>query len=81
MSGNVESFGGWVKASVAMVNRVVAKKDTRGGSKFNLMTIVRTEIRKTLASENTKKGVIRFPFKNMFIRRFVGGDTRGKTVN
>ncbi|XP_076932353.1 subtilisin-like protease SBT5.4 [Bidens hawaiensis] len=38
-----------------MVNKAAAKKDTWSGPKINLMTVVRTKIRKTLASENTKE--------------------------
>ncbi|KAJ0695750.1 hypothetical protein HanOQP8_Chr10g0371141 [Helianthus annuus] len=76
MASNVCSFGGWVKAAVTMVNRAISKEDTRGRSKINLVSIVRTKIGKTLTSKDTKERVIRFAFKYVFKGRFVGGDTR-----
>ena len=76
MSGYIYPFGGRIKTPVAMVNRAVAKEDTRSGVKINLVAVIWTKIGKTLTSKDSKKRAIRFAFKNMFIGRFVGGDTR-----
>ncbi|KAJ0776863.1 hypothetical protein HanLR1_Chr02g0050571 [Helianthus annuus] len=81
MSGNINSFGLWIKAAVPMVNRAVSKKDTREGPKFNFMSIVRTKIRKALTAKNTKEGVIWFTIKKDLERRFVGIYSRRKTIN
>lgn len=81
MSGYVYPFGGRIKAPVAMVNKTVAKEDTRSGAKINLVAVIWTKIGKTLTSKDPKKRVIRFAFKNMFIGRFVGGNTRGESID
>lgn len=75
MAGDVYPFGGRVKTPVSMMNRTVPQKDTRSGSEINLVPVIRTKIRKTLTTKNAKKGIIRFTLKNMFIWRFVGGNT------
>ena len=63
------------------MNRAVAKEDTRSGVKINLVAVIWTKIGKTLTSKDSKKRAIRFAFKNMFIGRFVGGDTRGESID
>ncbi|KAD7478568.1 hypothetical protein E3N88_01704 [Mikania micrantha] len=49
----------WVKATVSMVSKAITKKDTRCGTKIHFMTIIWTKIGKSLATEDTKEGVIR----------------------
>lgn len=55
MSGYVYPFSGRIQAPVTMVNRTVAKEDTRSGAKINLVMVIRTKIGKTLASKDSKK--------------------------
>lgn len=71
MSGYVYSFGCRIKAAITMVDRAIAKKNTRCGVKINFMMVIRSKIRKTLATKNTKKIIVRFAVIHKLKGRFV----------
>jgi hypothetical protein len=60
MADNVNVFGLWVKAPVAVVMWTITEKDTWCGSEVRFMTVVGTKLRKALTTEKTKKIVTGF---------------------
>ena len=69
VTGNVYAFSVGVEAPISMMGGVVTKKYARGRTNFHFVLVVRSKMRITLTSKNTKKRKIGFVSENLFKRR------------
>lgn len=62
MMSNADTLGSRVKASIAVMESVIAKKNARDRSRIHFIGIIRSKIRIALAFEDMKEREIGFVF-------------------